>query len=160
MDKNVNPPPLDNKAPFRRKGDLGIPFLIGLFALSIVLGVVVFRNYTHSEMEVTHALADMQMQAPKLSIEQCAQKNMEWYLSCHAMQQICDDTVSRMIKVCLVNGEKMDQCTVYGDDVFGYNFGAQQCAPYLKNRNQKKACADTWQAIADFCKVKSKKSRP
>jgi hypothetical protein len=146
--------------PFRRKGDLGIPVVIGLFVLAFVLGIIVFRNYMQSEKIVTLSLSQMQADAPHLSIEQCAQRNMEWYTHCDAMEQICDDTVSRMIKVCLVLGDKKNQCSAYGDEVFGYNFGAKQCQPYFKNRNQKKACADTWQNIADFCKTFAKKSSP
>ncbi|MES2614267.1 MAG: hypothetical protein V4591_02510 [Bdellovibrionota bacterium] len=148
--------PSETNAVFRRKGDLGIPFIIGLFVLAAVLGWVVFRNYIQSEKSVTAALSQIKIDAPNLTIEQCAQKNIEWYLHCDAMQQICDDTVSRMMKVCLVLGDKASQCSVYGNEVLGYNFGAEQCKPYFKNRNQKKACADTWQAIADFCKAVAK----
>lgn len=148
----------NDKSDFRKKGDLGIPFVIGLFVLAGVLGVVVFRNYIQSEKVVTSALSQLKDEAPKLTIEQCAQRNMDWYIKCDAMQQICDDTVTRMMKVCLVNGDKVSQCTAYGDEVLGYNFGAAQCKPYFKNHNYKKACADTWQTIADFCKAVTKKS--
>ena len=155
MDKKED----DKNAPFRRKGDLGIPFVIGLFVLAAVLGVVVFRSYIQSEKTVTLALTQLKTDAPKLTIEQCAQNNMDWYTHCDAMQQICDDTVPRMMKVCLVLGDKVSQCSAYGDEVLGYNFGATQCKPYFKNRNNKQACADTWQTIADFCKAVTKKSR-
>ncbi len=149
-DKTKN---LSEELPFRRKGDLGIPLVIGLFVLAGLLGTVVFKNYIQSEKSVTLALTNTKEEAPHLSIEQCAQKNIEWYLKCDAMQQICDDTVKRMMKVCLVNGDKAAQCSVYGEEVKGYNFGATQCKPYFNNRNTKKACADTWQTIADYCKA-------
>lgn len=148
----------DENTPFRRKGDLGIPIVIGLFVLAAVLGIVVFKNYIQSEKMVTMALTQLKADAQNYTIEQCAQKNMEWYTSCNAMQQICDDTVPRMMKICLVLGDKAAQCSAYGNDIYGYNFGASQCGPYLKNHNNKKACADTWQTIADYCKAVTKKS--
>lgn len=135
----------------KRMGGMGV--LLGLLALSAVLGVVVFFQYIRSEKIVTEALRDRQNEAPALSIEQCAQKNMDWYLHCNAMKQICDDTVTRMMKICLVGGEKAPQCAAYGEQVRGYNFGLEQCQPYMHNRMQKKACADTWQTVADFCKA-------
>jgi hypothetical protein len=147
----------NNSAPLRRKGDLGIPMVIGLFVLAFVLGLLVFKNYMESEKAVTTSLTQLKNTAPNMSIEQCAQHTMDWYLHCNAMQQICDDTVPRMMKVCLVLGDKASQCSAYGKDIYGYNFGATQCKPYFKNRNQKKACADTWQIIADFCKAMTKK---
>jgi hypothetical protein len=156
MGQNFSQPENQNN-PFRRKGDLGFPFVIGLFVLAAVLGVVVFKNYMESEKTVILALNQIKQEAPSLTIEQCAQKNMDWYVHCNAMQQICDDTVPRMMKVCLVLGDKVNQCSAYGDAVLGYNFGAEQCKPYFKNRNHKKACADTWQTIADFCKSVNKK---
>ncbi len=156
MEKQQTSKDNSDRTPFRRKGDLGIPFVIGLFVLASVLGIVVFKSYIQSEKTVTLALSQLKTEAPNLTIEQCAQRNMEWYLHCNAMQQICDDTVSRMMKVCLVLGDKIGQCGAYGEDVYGYNFGAKQCQPYLKNKNHKKACADTWQTLADFCKAAKK----
>ena len=144
--------PKKTDAPFKRKDDYGIFIIISLFGLALILGGVVFINYISSVKQVTHALSATQDAAKSLSIEQCAERNIDWYKSCSAMQQICDDTVSRMIKVCLVNGEKSSQCAKYGDKINGYNFGYEECKPYFSKKNMKKACADTWQAIADYCK--------
>ena len=141
----------ENSTP-KKKKDMGMRVVGGLFILSLVLGILVFRNYMQSEKLVTTDLNYLKLKAPSLTIEQCAQNNMSWYLKCDAMEEICDDTVTRMMKVCLVLGDKSAQCSAYGKEIYGYNFGAAQCKPYFKKRNQKKACADTWQTIADYCK--------
>ena len=142
--------------PFKRKNDFGIFIIVSLFGLAVILGGLVFVNYISSVKQVTHALSETQSMASRLSIEGCAKHNIEWYKGCNAMKQICDDTVSRMIKVCLVNGDKSSQCSKYSDKVNGYNFGYEECQPYLSNKNMKRACADTWQAIADYCKAEQK----
>lgn len=148
----------ESQQQFRKKGDLGIPVVISIFVLASVVGFVVFKNYIRSEKAVTLALTQLQEAAPRYSIEECAQKNMDWYLHCDSMQQICDDTVTRMMKICLVNGDKSALCSIYGKEIYGYNFGYKQCQPYFKNRSHKKACADTWQTVADFCKATFGKS--
>jgi hypothetical protein len=156
MENNSNSSQNSNTESLSNSSNFGLWVVLGLFALAFALGFLVFKNYMRSETSVTSALSDLKQKAPSMSIEQCAQNNMEWYLKCDAMQQICDDTVTRMMKVCLVLGDKSAQCSSFGNEIFGYNFGVKQCAPYLKIRNQKKACADTWQTIADFCKSTQK----
>lgn len=137
---------------FRRKGDLGLPFVFGLLAIATVLGWIVFKNYSSSEKEIGAALRKTEEESKLLTIEQCAEYNMKWFQQCHAIQQLCSDSVGRMMGVCLMTGDKRSQCATYGRDVYGYNFGAIQCKPYLHDKNLKKACADTWQTIADYCK--------
>ncbi len=150
----------DNGA-FRRKGDLGVPLVIGLFVLAIILGWVVFRNYEYSSKEITQSLSQMQEESTHLSLNGCAEKTLTWFQKCDAMTQLCDDTVPRLVKVCLANSDKSADCSQYGKEIYGYNFGAKQCAPYMydkKLKRQKKACADTWQTIADYCKVVAKRA--
>lgn len=139
-----------------KKNNYGIAFVIFLFILATVLGIVVFKNYIYSAKVITSSLEQIQKEGPSLTIEDCAEKVISWYSHCDAMTQMCDDTVSRMAKICLSNGSKEKQCAKYGAEVYGYNFGAVPCAPYLKNRPMKKACADTWQAVADYCKAAQK----
>lgn len=139
-----------------KKNNFGIYFVIFLFVLAGILGVVVFNNYTYSAKVITTSLNKIQQHASEYTIEDCAKNVITWYSKCDAMQQMCDDTVTRMAKVCLSNGDKALQCQKYGEEVHGYNFGAVQCAPYLKNKAMKKACADTWQAVADYCKAAEK----
>ncbi len=139
------------------KNHWGTRIVIALFIFAGVLGVFVFKKYVTAEQYVVASMTSIKQEGPSLTIEGCAQKTMNWYLGCQVMKQICDDTVTRMMKVCLLNGEKFNQCKVYGDAIFGYNFGAVQCQPYLKHRDNKKVCADIWQTIADYCKVSSKK---
>lgn len=149
----------EDTSAFRRKGDLGVPFVMALIALSIIIGVVVFRSYENSSKEITASLAKIQEESTSLTLEGCAGKTMEWFSKCDAMTQLCDTTVSRMIKVCLANSDKTAQCSQYGNEVYGYNFGAKQCAPYMLDRKllrYKKACGDVWQVVADYCKVAAK----
>jgi hypothetical protein len=105
---------------------------------------------------ITTSLNKIQQESLSYTIEECAENVISWYSHCDAMQQMCDDTVTRMAKVCLSNGDKALQCVKYGEEVHGYNFGMLQCSPYLKNKPMKKACADTWQAVADYCKAAEK----
>lgn len=133
--------------------DHGMRFVFMLLGVAFILGVFLFFKYAYSQNTITKSFAKMQEIGKTLTIEGCAQKNMEWYQSCDALQQLCDQSVSDMMRVCLVNGDKNAQCASYGDQIYGYNFGAQECAPYLKKKNLKKACADTYQSIADFCKA-------
>lgn len=128
----------EDSGAFRRKGDLGIPVVIGLFVLSIIIGWVVFRSYENSSRSITASLSQIQHESPSLSIVGCADKTMEWFNSCDSMTQLCDTTVSRMIKVCLANSDKTSQCAQYGKDIYGYNFGAKQCTPYMRDKNLKR----------------------
>lgn len=137
---------------FRRKGDLGLPFVFGLLAIATALGWVVFKNYATSEKEIVASLQNTQENSKLLTIEQCAQNNIKWFQTCGAIQQLCSDSVGRMMGICLMAGDKKQDCAVYGREIYGYNFGATQCKPYLHSKNLKKACADTWQTIADYCK--------
>ncbi|WGL61317.1 hypothetical protein QEJ31_06885 [Pigmentibacter sp. JX0631] len=146
---------------FRRKGDLGIPFVFALFALSTIIGWIVFQNYEHSVKEITHSLTKIQNESTQLSLEGCADKTMEWFNKCDAMTQLCDSTVPRMIKVCLANSDKSLGCKKYGDEIYGYNFGAKQCTSYMhgsKMKRHKKACGDVWQVIAEYCKSAAKQT--
>lgn len=146
---------------FRRKGDLGVPFVFALFALSTIIGWVVFKNYERSVKEITTSLAKVQVESSQLSLEGCASKTLEWFNQCDAMAQLCDSTVPRMIKVCLANSDKSAGCKKYGNEIYGYNFGAKQCTSYMqgsKLKRQKKACGDTWQVIAEYCKSAAKQT--
>lgn len=149
----------EDSSAFRRKGDFGIPFVIGIFALSIVIGLIVFRSYENSAKEITKSLSKMQEDASSFTIVDCTNRTMEWFSTCNAMTQLCDSTVSRMIKVCLANSDKTPQCSQFGNEIYGYNFGAEQCRAYMNDRNlkrQKKACGDIWQVVADYCKTSAK----
>ncbi|WP_397599832.1 hypothetical protein [Silvanigrella sp.] len=149
----------EDTSAFRRKGDLGVPFVIALFALSIIIGWVVFRNYENSAKEITASLARIQEESKTFTITDCAGKTMEWFSKCDAMTQLCDSTVPRMIKVCLANSDKSSQCPQYGNEIYGYNFGAKQCKQYMhgsKMKRNKKACGDVWQVIAEYCKDAAK----
>jgi hypothetical protein len=140
---------------FRRKGDLGVPVVIALFALSTIIGWIVFKNYENSSKEIMSSLNNIQKESSTLSIVGCADKTVEWFSNCDAMTQLCDTTVSRMIKVCLVNSDKTSQCSQYQNDIYDYHFGSKQCGAYMHDRNlkrHKKACGDVWQAVADYCK--------
>jgi hypothetical protein len=148
-----------DQKPFRRKGDWGIPFIIGLFVLATILGIVVFRSYVDSAKQVAKDYSQTEQISPSLTITECAQHNIEWFAHCDIMSQMCNETVSRLMKVCLMNGEKAPQCAAFGDSIYGYNFGAQECSPYFKDRRMKRACADTWQTVADYCKAVKKSEK-
>lgn len=139
-----------------KKRNTGLLLIVLLFLLAGILGILVFKNYTQSAKFIMSSLVEMQKKAPDLTIEGCAENVITWYAHCDAMQQMCEDTVPRMTKVCLSNGSKELQCKKYGTQIHGYNFGFEECVPYLKNRFMKKACADTWQAVADYCKAVEK----
>ena len=51
---------------------------------------------------------------------------MEWYQSCDAIQQLCDQSVSQMMRICLVNGDKNAQCAQFGNAINHYNFGSKR----------------------------------
>ncbi len=144
---------------YKRKGDMGVPFVIALFTLSVIIGFIVFRNYENSSKEITFSLAKMQEESAALTINQCAGKTMEWFNGCDAMTQLCDSTVSRMIKVCLANSDKTSQCKQFNEEIYDYNFGVKQCSSYMQDKTlkrQKKACGDIWKVIADYCKNAAK----
>ncbi len=146
---------------FRRKGDLGIPFVFALFALSTIIGWIVFKNYENSVKDITAALAKVQEESKQLTLDGCADKTMEWFKQCDSMAQLCDTTVPRMIKVCLANSDKSSECKKFGDEIYGYNFGVKQCATYMhgsKFKRHKKACGDVWQVIAEYCKSAAKQT--
>ena len=136
-----------------QKKDYGLRVVFILLGFACVLSVVLFFVYGRSETTMIKSFAKMQEIGKTLTIQGCAQKNMEWYESCHVMNQLCDQSVSQMMRVCLVNGDKSTQCAQYGDTIFGPNFGGSECKPYFSNKRLKKACADTYQSIADFCKA-------
>ena len=146
----------ENKTPhkeFRQKGDFGMPLVLGLLVLALSLGFFVFYHYVSSEKIISLSLSEIQKTASQLSLEECATNNIQWYQNCHAMTQMCDEAVSRRMKICVLHGDlKQKQCAAYKNEVYGYNFGYEQCKPYFKNRALKKVCADSYQTIADFCK--------
>jgi hypothetical protein len=137
----------------KSKNNSGLPIVFGMLGVAFVLGVVFFFVLARSENVMTKSFAKMQEIGKTSTIEGCAQKNMEWYESCNALTQICEQSVSPMMRVCLVNGDKNSQCAQYGDTIYGYNFGATECKPYFSEKKLKKACADTYQTIADYCKA-------
>jgi len=137
----------------KNKKNSGFRILFILFAIAGVLSVVLFFVYRRSAVELSKSFMQMQEMGKSLTIEGCAQKNLEWYESCNAITQLCDQSVSKMMRVCLVNGNKESQCQEYGDAIYGYNFGSEECKPYFSKKPLKKACADTYQSIADYCKA-------
>lgn len=136
-----------------KKQDNGMRMILFLFTIAFALGVVFLFVYVRSENQMTKSFSQMQKNAPELTIDGCIQENMKWYQSCDALQQLCDNSVSKMMRVCLVNGNKNSECEKYGDAIYGYNFGANECQIFSKNKPLKKACADTYQSVADFCKA-------
>lgn len=127
--------------------------IVFLFIIAFTLSAAFLFVYVRSEKQMTKSFSHMQIIAPTLTIEGCIQENMKWYRSCTALQQLCDKSISQMMRVCLVNGSKNIQCEKYGDDIYGYNFGANECQQFYTQKSLKKACADTYQSVADFCKA-------
>ena len=123
----------------------------GIFAFALALGALVYRNYIEGMRHLNKDMKQMQLIAPRLSLEQCADHTMKWFQSCEGMMDICTRSVSSMMKICIVNGDKADQCSAYEEALKHPNFGYEACKPYLKNKPQKKACGDAWQAVSDFC---------
>lgn len=137
----------------KQEKDYGIRMIVFLFMIAFILSAVFLFVYIRSEKQLTKNFSDMQKIAPNLTIEGCIQENMRWYRSCSALQQLCDKSISQMMRVCLVNGTKNTQCEKYRDEIYGYNFGANECQQFATQKPLKKACADTYQSVADFCKA-------
>ncbi len=146
--QNLNNP--SNKTP---QNGFGLKIVFILFAITGFLSLLLYFVYVRSAKELKKSFEHMQEIGKNLTIEECAQKNIEWYKSCTAMTQLCDQAIPRMMRICIANGNKESQCEQYGDSIFGYNFGATECKPYYSEKPLKKACADTYQAIADYCKA-------
>lgn len=144
---------LSNKSTQKQKKDSGMRMIVFLFMIALLLGIIFLFVYVRSERKIIKSYTTMQKIAPTLTIDGCVQENMKWYRSCDALQQLCDKSVSQMMRVCLVNGIKNDDCKQYGDDIYHYNFGAKECQQFLNQKPLKKACADTYQTVADFCKA-------
>lgn len=140
-----------NNSSSNKKSGLGIVFI--LFAFALILGLLFYFVYMRSQSQLAQDFKQMQKDGKTLTIEECAQKTIEWYQSCSALTQLCDQSITKMMRICIANGDKQSQCDQYGDSVLGYNFGAEECKPYYSDKALKKACADTYQAIADYCKV-------
>lgn len=141
-----------SKEPHGKK-NTGLLVVFALFGIAFILSIVLVFVYTRSESTILKSFAEMQEIGKTQTIQGCVQKNMEWYSSCTVMAQLCDQSITKMMRICLVNGDKSAQCAQYGDKIYGSNFGGIECTPYYSNKPLKKACADTYQSIADYCKA-------
>jgi hypothetical protein len=128
-------------------------FVAGILLLSTIISVVVFVRSTQGARYVTASLAELQQKAPQMTLEQCADETMTWFQHCDVMSQLCIDNVPRMMKVCLMHGDKANQCHTYADKIDHFNFGYEQCTPYLSDRPAKRACSDVWRIVSDYCKA-------
>lgn len=129
---------------------------------SVILGVFMLINYVHSVRFIATSLKANEQEAPSLSMEQCAARTIQWASTCHAIADLCETTVTRMMKACVVVAhDSASSCAKYGQTIYGANFGAEACAPYMpggrlhnsQDHTMKNACADTWQTIANYCQA-------
>jgi hypothetical protein len=152
---------MESQAVLSMRKDYGLPFVLGLIALSTGVGVFVYGRYVQSDKHITLNLEKIKKQGEVLTIEDCATQVLAWHSQCTAMQNLCDDTVPRMMSVCLQQkADRFTECGMYGEGLRYYNFGVDQCKTRGAIKGSaRKACANLYLVVGDFCKIQIKKNR-
>jgi hypothetical protein len=129
------------------------------FFVIIILMIGIFsylasENYKVSQKSIDAFLLKMSEKGSSLSAHECLTSVLDWYPTCEGIKTLCESSVIRAMIICLeARPVREDECAVFGERIYSYQFGAHECIDERKAKGSfKKACGNTYQALADYCK--------
>jgi len=138
----------------------------GIFALSVIMGVIAHRSLTFSVTSIKGSIGQFKRAGQRLSVEQCATRTLGWARRCGAMQSLCDASVHRLMGSCLEGQSRKQVCAGLdlGRSKAHYTFAACRKRKLPKGRRWKKICGGIYSALWIHCmywrKGKIKLKRP
>jgi len=142
-------------------GSRSIKIVLGtVAALSVGLGVLAFRNYSHAETKLRAEFVEAQRIGATATPEQCVDATVRWYDQCDAMQTLCDMSVSRYMQGCLRAADRTAFCAKLPPETRATTYGFHECEARgitRKTRARWKACGLTYRTIVNECTATARK---
>lgn len=125
----------------------------GIFALSLIMGVIAHRSLTYSVTSIKDSVSQFKRAGKALGAEQCATKTLGWARRCGAMQSLCDASVHRLMGSCLEGRSRKAFCAKVDLNKSKAHFTFAQCKQrkLQKNRRWKKICGGIYSALWIHC---------
>lgn len=149
---------LDNDNETRRGNLKAAVIVIGVvLLLSVVLGGMLFRNYSTFLSYAHHTLTNPATPPPwiaegPLSPEGCVDATLDWARECVGIKSLCDEYTTRVTQECLEQGDHDAYCEALGARTATTEFGLQECYARGTKRNQdSESCANSYRAIDSYC---------
>jgi hypothetical protein len=132
--------------------------IIGLIILAIVLGTMLFMNYSRFLGYVDDTLDDDEQTFPweeveHYPVEACVDSALDWAEACVGIKTLCDEYVTRYMNMCLGSESRVDYCNEFTvEDTGTTGFGAEECSARGVQRHvDYEACSKAYRAIASYC---------
>lgn len=131
--------------------------ILGTVTVSILLGGMLFYNYSKFLSYAHHTLTKPSEPAPwnrgaPLDPEGCVDATMEWSSQCVGVKALCDEYTTRVTQECMERGDHRAYCVSLGTRTLTTEFGLQECYARGTRRNiDAEACANSYRAIDSYC---------
>ena len=119
--------------------------------VSLIAGAWAFHMLNVSQKFVKISLAEVALKGKTSSVDDCVSVTMEWYKTCEAMKSLCDSSVSRVMRQCLIGQDRQNDCVELGQLTMDTHFGFKECQARGVTRFTRKACANAFRAIDHHC---------
>jgi hypothetical protein len=123
----------------------------GCVFVSLIAGAWGFHMLTVSQKFIKLSMAEVALKGKSSSVEDCINVTMEWYESCEAMKSLCESSVPRVMRECLIGQDRIAVCTDLGQITMDTHFGFKECEARGVTRFTRKACASAYRAIDHHC---------
>jgi hypothetical protein len=150
MESNENPP--QNEADFASQPDRwGRRILISVIVLSLMLAIHLANIYGKSAEHLSQVTDEIATRGEELSTAECLDEVLGWLTRCEAISSLCDQSVSRMMGICLSAQNRITYCEGLGPESGDTGFGNDDCRGRELNRAGKRACGAAYRAIHVHC---------
>ena len=129
----------------------GKRILISVILFSIILAVYLANIYGKSAEHLAQVTDEMSIRGEELSISGCLDEVLDWLTQCEAISSLCDQSVSRMMGICLSAQNRGAYCDELGPESGDTGFGNDDCRGREMNRAGMRACGAAYRAIHVHC---------
>ncbi len=127
-------------------------WVLGVLGLCSALSVRFAGNYTASRKHLDGVFAQLQEQAPRLSLSGCVDALLDWSSRCEASSDLCVAAQPDLFQVCFQGNDRRQECTDRGLIQYNPKLGVEDCRARGVKGTAKKLCSGIYRSLGEQCR--------
>jgi hypothetical protein len=133
----------------------GYHMIVFLFAMSGVIGTLLYQRYSQSEEQLLGAMDTMHVAGADLTATECLEAVLDWHSDCTALGRVCGEYVTHMMGACLSAEDRGAYCDALEVNTASAHFGYESCRARDLDRRRMHACGTAHRTIDLHCQMLS-----